>query len=79
MGVCPATTDGRLDGVHGGKKCGRACWVIAGTFCGGVVQGTFGAKYKTCELCDFYQQVVKEEGPGYQLSLILLNKLKAKS
>ena len=76
MGVCPAATDVRLDGTHGGKNGGRTCWMIAGTLCGGKVQGTFGAKYKTCEQCDFYQNTKAEEGRDYKLSVFLLNKLK---
>jgi len=76
LGVCPASTDNRLHGTHGGKNSGRACWMIAGTLCGGTVQGTFGAKYKTCEQCDFYQNTRAEEGSGYLLSVFLLNKLK---
>jgi hypothetical protein len=76
LGVCPAATDPRLNGVHGGVNSGRACWMIAGTYCGGKVQGTFGAKYKECERCDFYQQVKQEEGMQYQLSLLLMARLK---
>ena len=76
-GICPAVTDRRLDGVHGGRNGGRTCWMIAGTFCGGTVQGTFGRKYKNCELCDFFQQTKREEGQDYQLSVFLLNRLNA--
>jgi hypothetical protein len=76
LGVCPAAIDDRLSGVHGGKNSGRACWMIAGTLCGGKVQGTYGMKYKTCEVCDFYQQTKQEEGSNYQLSVFLLSKLK---
>jgi len=76
LGVCPATTDDRLNGVHGGKNSGRACYMIAGTLCGGKVQGTFGMKYKSCEQCDFYTRVREEEGSGYQLSVFLLGKLR---
>jgi eukaryotic-like serine/threonine-protein kinase len=76
LGVCSVATDERLNGIHGGKKAGRACWVIAGTFCDGVVQGTFAQKYSDCTMCDFYRQVKKEEGSGYQTSLVLLKKLK---
>lgn len=75
-GVCPAATDERLAGVHGGKNAGRACWVVAGTFCEGLVQGTFAQKYRDCTTCKFYRQVKREEGAGYQTSLILLKKLK---
>lgn len=76
LGICPATIETRLDGTHGGKNAGRACWVVAGTFCGGKVQGTFAQKYKNCEVCEFYQSVRKEEGPNYEISIFLLNKLR---
>lgn len=77
LGICPAAADGRLDKVHGGSKAGRACWVIAGTFCNGTVHGTFAQKYRDCSVCEFYRQVRKEEGTKYQTSLVLLKKIKA--
>ena len=41
---------------------GRACWVVAGTFCEGRVQGTFAQKYENCRKCEFYQKAaVKKE------------------
>lgn len=43
LGVCPAYPN------HG-KHCAR----IAGTLCGGVVQGTFAMKLSNCMKCDFY-------------------------
>jgi len=76
LGVCPAAADTRLNGVHGGKNGGRTCWVIAGTLCGGAVQGTFSAKFKTCQQCGFYQNTKAEEGSGFRLSVLLLNRLK---
>lgn len=36
---------------------GRVCWVVAGTFCEGKVQGTFAQKYEDCGKCDFYRTV----------------------
>ena len=54
LGVCPAYTEKRLNGIHGGINAGRACWVIAGTFCSGEVQGTFAIKLGNCQKCDFY-------------------------
>ena len=36
---------------------GRACWVVAGTFCEGKVQGTFAQKYEDCRKCDFFKTV----------------------
>ncbi len=77
LGVCPAALEQRLNGVHGGKNAGRACWVVAGTMCGGKIQGTFAQKYENCEKCNFFQMVKKEEGPAYELSIVLLNKMKA--
>lgn len=75
LGVCPAAVDTRLNGTHGGKMGGRACWVLAGTLCGGKEQGTFAVKYHNCEKCDFYKTVRIEEGPRYNLSIMLLKKL----
>lgn len=75
-GVCPAAVDERLDGVHSGRNCGRACWVIAGTFCEDTVQGTFAKKFGDCTKCEFYRLVMQEEGTCHQSSLVLLKKLK---
>ncbi|MDO9288953.1 MAG: hypothetical protein Q7T83_09190 [Thermodesulfovibrionales bacterium] len=76
LGICPATKEKRLDGIHDGTNAGRSCWLIAGTLCQGQVQGNFAKKYKNCEICDFYQGVRKEESPRFQLSAVLLNKLR---
>lgn len=79
LGVCPAALEGRLHGIHAGKNAGRACWVVAGTLCGGETQGTFGKKFKNCEICDFYKQVKNQEKSSFILSINLLNRLKADS
>ena len=76
-GLCPAAQSGKLDGVHNGKNRGRACWVISGTLCGGAPQGAFVDKYSTCTKCEFYQMVREEEGPNFQITLILMKRLKA--
>jgi hypothetical protein len=76
LGLCPATVETGLDNVHAGTNAGRSCWVVSGTLCSGVVQGTFAQKYKNCEVCDFYQMVRKEEGAGFVYSILLLGKLK---
>ena len=44
LGVCPAYPD------HG-QHCAR----IAGTLCGGKVQGEHAAKLASCMQCEFYQ------------------------
>ena len=75
LGICPAAVDPRLDGENDGINAGRACWIIAGTLCGGQVQGTIAGKLKDCFKCGFYQKVLSEEGPDFALSTHLLAKL----
>lgn len=76
LGVCPAAMEARLDGVHGGLNSGRTCWVVAGTFCKGEVQGTFAQKFKNCSQCDFYKLLRTEEGFGFTNSAVLLDRLR---
>ncbi len=76
LGVCPASTEQRLDGTHNGKNAGRACWVVAGTLCKGEVQGLFAKKYQECSRCRFYVQVRDEEFPRFTLAPTLLSKLR---
>ncbi len=75
LGTCTAATARKLHKTHGGTHAGRACWVVAGTMCGGLPQGTFAQKYHNCEKCDFYQKVKKEEGMKFELAVVLINKL----
>ena len=75
LGICPATLEKRLDGVHGGINAGRTCWVIAGTMCESEVQGTFANKYRDCEICDFYRKIRREEFHRFQRPAELLGKL----
>ena len=44
FGQCPAYPDK-------GKSCAR----VAGTFCGGTVQGSFALKLASCLKCEYYQ------------------------
>jgi len=46
LGICPAYT----------FNAGQACWLVAGTFCGGRAQGTFAQKKSSCLTCEFYQE-----------------------
>lgn len=32
LGICPATKEMRLDGVHGGSNAGRSCWLFQELF-----------------------------------------------
>jgi hypothetical protein len=76
LGICPASTETRLNGVHGGVNAGRTCWVVTGSLCEDEVQGTFSDKYKNCFLCDFHIKVKREEDSNYQLTSSLLLKLR---
>ena len=42
------------------NDCGR-CWLIAGTMCGGKVQGKFADKYDSCTSCVVYQQAIGDD------------------
>lgn len=71
FGTCPASTEKKLDGIHGGRNAGRACWVVEGTLCNGKIQGSFSKKYDTCMACDFCVKVKEEEKSNYQPSATL--------
>jgi len=47
---CPAYT----------KRLGTMCWLVAGTMCGGRVQGAFAQKYRDCAACHFFQHVSRQ-------------------
>jgi two-component system NtrC family sensor kinase len=53
------------------RKCpayphfGRLCWVVAGTFCKGKVQGSFASKGDGCDACPFFREAVEEEQGGF--------------
>jgi hypothetical protein len=76
LGVCPSAIEKRTNGVNSGKNGGRACWAIAGTLCGGAVQGSYIVKVGNCMKCDFYQNVINDEGKDFQTSRTILEKLK---
>lgn len=78
LGVCPASTERSADGVNSGREGGRACWALAGTLCGGKVQGTFATKLANCMQCDFYKQVVNEEGGNFVSSREILERVNRK-
>jgi len=75
LGVCPASVEERLDGIHEGTNAGRTCWVVAGTYCKGEIQGTYSKKTSSCMACDFYKKLKDEEGEGLIGSFTLLTKL----
>src|SRR5271165_6488776 len=48
-----------------GTGGGRICWAVAGTLCGGKIQGTFAQKAVNCMACEFYRAVRREEGAAF--------------
>lgn len=52
------------------------CWQVAGTFCGGRVQGFFANKYGDCRKCEVYQNVFKDRitmiGESFNNMMVLL-------
>jgi hypothetical protein len=75
LGVCPAATEDRTNGINSGQNGGRACWALTGTMCGGSVQGTYAMKLVNCMDCDFYRLVGSEEGPAHVSAKGILVKL----
>jgi hypothetical protein len=67
LGVCPAASDTESDGINHGKNGGRICWAIAGTFCGGKIQGDFAQKQVSCMACEVFKRVKAEEGAEFKL------------
>jgi hypothetical protein len=64
LGTCPATVASDFNGAHGGKAAGRACWAVAGSLCGGKIQGTYAQKLNNCWRCEFMNLVKREEEPA---------------
>ncbi len=52
LGECPASKAGM----------GHSCWVVAGTLCGDVVQGTFAEKEGNCLACEVYRRYNRANG-----------------
>jgi methyl-accepting chemotaxis protein len=52
LGECIASEEG----------LGHSCWAIAGTLCGGIVQGTHAQKERNCMSCDVYNLYHRQIG-----------------
>jgi diguanylate cyclase (GGDEF)-like protein len=52
------------------------CWQVAGTFCGGKVQGVFAQKYGDCRTCSVYQHAFSDKinmiGENFNNMMMLL-------
>ena len=67
-GVCPAASPGEYDGVNGGLYAGRFCWAVAGALSEDQQQCT-NRKGSDCSQCEFFQQIVKESGFDFALTV----------
>ncbi len=80
LGVCVAAADHHANGFLGGTNAGRACAYVAGTLCGGEVQGEYAQKIRACFDCDFYRALQKEHGGDFNaMSFIRFTKKKLAS
>jgi hypothetical protein len=61
LGICDVYLESTLDGIHGGKRGGRACWVVRDIKCGSKMKRTFVPHYVVCTACGFKRNVIKEE------------------
>lgn len=75
LGVCTAAIETKANGINNGFNAGRACWAVAGTLCGGKIQGEYAAKMQNCLACEFYTVVQDEEDDDYMLTKEILKKL----
>jgi len=60
-GVCPAAVEKIFNSFNHGVNAGRACWLVAGTFCDNKISGTFAEKIDTCRNCEFYKKIQGDE------------------
>ncbi len=44
------------------ENMGHSCWAIAGTLCGGEIQGTAAKKEKNCMICEVYEKYHRSKG-----------------
>jgi hypothetical protein len=76
LGICPATQEKRLDSVHGvSMQEGVAGLSSREHSAKGKSRGLFARKFNSCQICDFYQTVKKEEFHNFQLSAVLMKKI----
>ena len=58
---CPVFLNKDLRSHNEGEYAGRVCWLVAGTFCQGELQGSFVQKQSSCKSCKFYKYVHDQE------------------
>lgn len=67
MQACGRESDGNKvaelgECIASQKGLGHSCWAIAGTLCGGMVQGSFNDKLESCLTCDVYKSYSRLTG-----------------
>ena len=62
LGVCSASTEKKVDGLHGGINGSRVCWAISGTLCTRKVQGDIVGDY--CSADSGYSRTRHDVGFG---------------
>lgn len=67
---CIAFNSKVYDGINEGVNAGRYCWALAGTFCEGLIKGTFAEKINDCSKCDFYQLVNDDEDKKFREGIL---------
>ena len=78
LGICPVATEAQAHGINDGTNGGRSCWAIAGSLCGGKVQGSYAAKLGGCLQCDFFNEVRSQQAARFVNSKEILSILKQK-
>ena len=78
LGECPVAYSFITHRVNNGINGGRACWAVAGTLCGGQIQGSFADKVKGCASCEFFHIVKREEGENFTKAQDILIKIRGK-
>ena len=66
LGVCPGAGNKATNELNNGTNGGRICWAIAGTLCGGKVQGSYADKQLSCMSCEFLKKVKGEEDDKFE-------------
>ncbi len=59
LGLCPAASSMKHDGLNGGVAAGRSCWLVPNAGCRATAQPD--GSVRSCHECSFYRRVVTEE------------------
>jgi hypothetical protein len=65
LGVCLTPLSKSYKGANDGLNGGRCCWRVAGSLYGGHADCVKLEGNKTCDTCDFYQTVKREQGEEF--------------